>query len=51
VLTAFEGLEYQMTERLAFDIAAQQTAAAGTPRDRQIAVGLTYNLGRVHFTR
>jgi hypothetical protein len=37
-----------MKERLAFDVAAQQTTGAGNPHDRQIAFGITLNLGRVH---
>jgi len=44
---AVEGIEYQITERLAFDVAAQQVAETGMAPDRQIAVGITLNLGSV----
>jgi hypothetical protein len=44
---AFEGIEYQATERLAFDISAQHFAGAGNPPDHQIAFGITLNIGKV----
>jgi len=44
---AFEGIEYQITERLAFDLSAQHVASAGNAPDHQIAFGMTLNLGRV----
>jgi len=47
-LLAAEGIEYQVTEQLAFDIAAQHFAAAGRTPDHQISIGMTLNLGRVH---
>ncbi len=47
-LLAFEGVEYQITERLALDFSAQHYAAAGTAPDHQLALGLTLNLGKVH---
>jgi len=47
VLLAFEGIEYQITERLAFDLSAQHVALAGNAPDHQIAFGMTLNLGRV----
>lgn len=47
-LLAFEGIEYQVTERLAFDFSAQQFAAAKSAPDHQIAFGMTLNLGKVH---
>jgi len=46
-LLASEGVEYQITEHLAFDVAAQQSTGAGNPGDRQIAFGITLNLGRI----
>jgi hypothetical protein len=49
VLLAFEGIEYQITERLAFDLSAQHVASAGNAPDHQIAFGMTLNLGRVHL--
>ena len=47
-LLAFEGIEYQVTEQLAFDLAAQHFASAGRAPDHQIAFGMTLNVGRVH---
>jgi hypothetical protein len=47
-LLAFEGIEYQIIERLAFDVSVQHFAAAGSAPDHQIAFGITANLGRVH---
>ncbi len=47
IALAVEGIEYQITGRLAFDVAAQQVAETGTAPDRQIAVGITLNLGSV----
>jgi hypothetical protein len=45
---AFEGIEYQLTERLAFDIAGQHAAALRSAPDHQIAFGLTLNFGHAH---
>jgi hypothetical protein len=47
-LLAFEGIEYQVTEQLAFDLAAQHFASKGRAPDHQIAFGMTLNLGKVH---
>jgi hypothetical protein len=47
-LYATEGIEYQMKERFAFDLAAQQVTGAGNSSDRQIAFGITWNVGRLH---
>ncbi len=47
VWLAFEGIEYQMTGRLAFDISGQHIAPSGSAPDHQIAFGITLNLGRV----
>lgn len=47
-LLAFEGIEYQVTQQLAFDLAAQHFAAAGRAPDHQIAFGMTLNVGKVH---
>jgi hypothetical protein len=44
-LLASEGIEYQATERLAFDISAQHFAAAKRTPDHQISLGITLNLG------
>ena len=45
-MSAFEGVEYQATQRLAFDVSGQQVGFRGGPVDRQFVVGLTYNFGR-----
>ncbi len=47
-LLAFEGIEYQVTEQLAFDLAAQHFASAGRAPDHQVAVGMTLNVGKLH---
>jgi hypothetical protein len=46
-LLAFEGVEYQVTERLAFDLSAQHFAASGSAPDHQLAFTMTLNLGHV----
>lgn len=46
-LLATEGVEYQITERLAFDLAGQHFAAPGSATDNQVAFGMTLNLGRM----
>jgi hypothetical protein len=43
----FEGIEYQITEQLAFDISAQHFAVAGSATDHQIVFGITFNLGKI----
>jgi hypothetical protein len=45
---AFEGVEYQAIERLAFDVSVQHFAGAGNPPDHQIVFGLTVNVGKLH---
>jgi hypothetical protein len=47
-LSAFEGVEYQATERLAFDLAGQQVGYGSGPADHQLVFGLTYNFGKQH---
>jgi hypothetical protein len=47
-LLAAEGIEYQVIEQLAFDIAAQHFASAGRAPDHQLSFGMTLNLGKVH---
>jgi hypothetical protein len=44
---AFEGIEYQITEKLAFDLSAQHFAGAGGAPDHRLAFSMTLNLGRV----
>ena len=46
-LAAFGGVEYHVTERVAFDVSAQRLGLAGNGPDRQILVGMTLNLGKV----
>ncbi len=46
--SAFAGVEYQITRRVAFDAAGQRIGlTAGA--DRQILLGMTINLGKPHF--
>ena len=45
-LSVFEGCEYQMTERVAFDVTAQHFGIRGGPLDHQLVFGITANLGK-----
>ncbi|MEQ1948963.1 MAG: hypothetical protein ABL995_17360 [Bryobacteraceae bacterium] len=47
-LAALEGVEFQATDRVAFDLSFQQFAIRHTAPDRQIVLGLTINLGHAH---
>lgn len=47
-LSAFEGVEYQATERLAFDLSGQQLGYGGGIVDHQVVFGLTLNFGKGH---
>ena len=47
-LAAFAGVEYQLTERVAFDLSGQRFGVIGGGQDRQILLGLTVNLGKMH---
>ena len=47
IASAFAGIEYQITERVAFDATGQRVGFSG-PADRQIQVGMTINLGKPH---
>jgi len=47
VTSLFEGVEYQATERLAFDVAGQHYDVRGASPDHQIVFGITLNLGKV----
>ncbi len=47
-LLAFEGIELQLTDTLAFDLSAQHFATSGSAPDHQIAFGMTLNLGHSH---
>ena len=46
-VSLFEGVEYQITERVAVDFSAQQLALWGGTLDHQAVVGLTVNMGRL----
>ena len=48
VVSVFEGVEYQMTERVAFDFSGQHFSVAGGTPDHQLVFGLTVNVGRLH---
>ena len=47
-LALFGGVEYQVTERVAFDLSCQRFGVIGGGPDRQILLGLTVNLGKIH---
>ena len=44
-LSVFEGVEYQVTKRLAIDISGQHLNLWGDSVDHQIVLGMTFNLG------
>ena len=46
-ISLFEGVEYQVTERVAVDFSGQHFSVWGGPVDHQITVGLTVNTGRL----
>jgi hypothetical protein len=48
VTSAFEGVEYQMTPRVAFDLSGQHLSLAGGKPDHQVVFGLTVNFGKLH---
>lgn len=45
-LSVFGGVEYQITERLAFDVSGQRFSLIGGAPDRQLLLGLTMNFGK-----
>lgn len=47
-LSGFLGIEYQMTRRFAVDLSVQRYNLAAGVRDRQVLLGTTWNLGRIH---
>lgn len=47
-VAAFGGVEYQITGKVALDVAAQRFGLVGGGADRQVLVGLTINLGKLH---
>jgi len=46
-ISLFEGVEYQITERVAVDFSGQHFSVWGGAVDHQVTVGLTVNTGRV----
>jgi hypothetical protein len=50
-ISLFEGVEYQITEKVAVDFSAQHFSVWGGQVDHQIAVGLTVNTGRLRARR
>ena len=44
--SVFAGLEYQLTEKLAFDISSQHLNLGSTTSDHQVLLGITWNLGQ-----
>jgi hypothetical protein len=46
-VSLFEGVEYQVTERVAVDFSGQHFSVWGGPVDHQVSVGLTVNTGRL----
>lgn len=50
-VSAFEGIEYQITERVAVDFSGAHFGIWGGGRDHQVVVGLTVNTGRLHGDR
>jgi hypothetical protein len=45
--SVFEGIEYQITEKLAVDLSGQHFQLAGGGTDHQVVLGLTLNLGHL----
>ena len=48
IVSLFEGVEYQMTDRLAFDLGGQHFGVNGNGMDNQLVFGITLNVGRLH---
>jgi hypothetical protein len=47
ILSVFEGVEYQFTDRAAVDVSGQHFAIVGGQVDHQFVIGFTINLGRL----
>ncbi len=47
-ISVFEGVEYQITEKVAIDFSAAHFSVWGGQPDHQVVVGLTVNTGRLH---
>ncbi len=50
-ISVFEGMEYQVTEKVAVDFSAAHFSICGGPIDHQVVIGLTVNTGRLHEHR
>jgi len=48
LISAFEGVEYQVTDPFAIDFTVQQLNIVGGGRDTQFVVGVTVNTGKLH---
>ncbi|HEY2381849.1 MAG TPA: hypothetical protein VGK48_11780, partial [Terriglobia bacterium] len=48
IVSLFEGVEYQMTDRLAFDLGGQHFGVNGNATDHQMIFGITLNVGHLH---
>ena len=46
-ISLFEGVEYQITEKVAVDFSGQHFSVWGGAVDHQVSIGLTVNLGRL----
>ena len=46
LVSMFEGVEYQITEKFAVDVSGQHFSVIGGTVDHQIVFGITANLGR-----
>jgi hypothetical protein len=46
-ISLFEGVEYQITGKVAVDLSGQHFSAWGGPVDNQVVIGLTVSLGRL----
>jgi hypothetical protein len=47
-IAVFEGVEYQITEKLALDISGQHFNVVGGTTDHQMVIGITLNFGHPH---
>ena len=47
IVSIFEGVEFQLTQKLAFDLSGQHFSVAGGAADHQVVFGLTLNLGKL----
>lgn len=50
-ISVFEGVEYQITEKVAVDFSGQHLSVWGGPVDHQVSVSLTVNTGRLRGKR